>query len=202
MFMGKKKYFKTSFYIILLLFNVSFNMYSETKCRKLSDTLIYWNSDDYLKWEDFKGKPDTGSYLKALTMAEVKAFPCKKGANYEYKVICRFIKNESWVKDTSAALLRHEQIHFDIAEVIARKMRKGLLLLKSEESTTNEDYKEYLDSMFLKLHQIQKKYDKETAQGTILTNQKKWEAKTNNQLKELERYSVNYSKYIECVSDK
>src|SRR5687767_8341950 len=87
---------------------------------------ISWNEFYRLQWHDFQGKPGDESIGDAGAVVQIKAKPfiVKKKINYD--VVALFNKRKSWTRDQSDALLAHEQLHFDIAEVYARKIRKKI----------------------------------------------------------------------------
>jgi predicted secreted Zn-dependent protease len=74
----------------------------------------------------------------------------------------------------SPALLAHEQLHFDIAEVFARKLRLKL----SQLSYSPENYQEKMDGVFEKIlaemEEIHDRYDRETEHGLDEKAQQKW----------------------------
>lgn len=165
---------------------------------------IEWSSDVKLTWKDFMGKPDTLSKYKAVTFTKIRV----QDEKFDDKIILNFPatfnRSLSWTKDTkSTSLLRHEQVHFDISELVARKIRKDcsqhvsydLSLSYEFIQNTYDYYRTYcLDS-------INDTYDSETNHGMIKSKQKEWEEKIAKELKDLDRYA--YTKVtIERVKSK
>lgn len=153
---------------------------------------IIWNPSVKLKWEDFQGKVIENSKYKALTYSTVEVKPIKLNKDtIAYEMTCWFEKKMSWSKNkNSDNLLRHEQLHFDITELVTRKMRKKFLLLKpSDWKNARELVKKYFYEEEKERELINKKYDLETDHGTISSKQKEWEIKIAKELKELETYS-------------
>ncbi len=91
--------------------------------------VIYWNGNERLSWADFEGNPRWDySDISALTSSGIIHYAgCKEG-KIIYKVKAYFEKKESWVKQEALTQhhLEHEQLHFDITELNARKLRKAL----------------------------------------------------------------------------
>ena len=85
-----------------------------------------------LTWADFKGKPPSNAGVVAAETAYtiIHGVRCA-GTKFEYRVVAAFRPNESWVRHAllktptdSARALRHEQTHFDLSEVHARRLRR------------------------------------------------------------------------------
>src|SRR6478735_12542620 len=105
---------------ILLFLPLFLILSSWTHSQEKKDILI-WSSAYKLKWSDFKGKPDPHQMQYAQTFYGMEV---EKNyvISYEEKVTAYVDRNKSWVKDSTKSSLRHEQLHFDIAELHARKM--------------------------------------------------------------------------------
>lgn len=84
-----------------------------------------------------------------------------------------FNKYESWMIVKSKDILQHEQIHFDIFELHARKMRKYLLeaLKKSNAETASGELSQHItlayEKLYQQLNQMQLDFDKETGELTL-----------------------------------
>jgi len=152
-------------------------------------TVIHWCKDKKLSWSDFQGKPD-GHQHHALTAYEIEFNISIKGDKSEFEVTCYFPKNKSWVKPGKAnyKLLKHEQLHFDIAEIHARKLRKELqqtkITLQNLEIKSDEIYQRN----WKKLNQMQIAYDRDTDHSNVEAKQKKWEDRIASLLTELEPF--------------
>jgi len=95
---------------------------------KVSDDVL-WNAEKPLQWADFSGTPDYGNdFVKALTASSIRySYGCENGyINYHIESV--FKKSQSWVKEEARTTyhLNHEQLHFDITELYARKLRDAL----------------------------------------------------------------------------
>ncbi len=152
---------------------------------KCQDT-INWRSSYKLKWEDFKGKPDTTSDLAAITASTItwKIFP--KGSTFIIKVYCYFTRSWSWMLFKNAQiLLKHEQGHFDIAELCARKFRLALKTARLQNS--NEIY-----TIYAKIQAEKKKlnslYDEETDFSNNVEKQLYWSKKILSEINKLNTY--------------
>lgn len=155
-----------------------------------SDTVIEWQKKKRLKWGDFKRRnPPVG--LQASSSVDV-IFSCDTLPNGKYGLSIKayFLPYDSWNKaNKNATLLLHEQVHFNIAELIARKMRTCVRGI--------EVYKHNVDSLVWKILSVKKeldvlhkKHDKETANGRAKPRQLEWQKKIDKQLNELEQYEL------------
>ncbi|MFZ6011322.1 MAG: hypothetical protein ACOYXT_13320 [Bacteroidota bacterium] len=88
---------------------------------------LEWNEFYKLSWHDFQGKPGDESVGDAGTFIRIKAKPFFVKKKVQYNVLVYFVKDKSWKRDPSPALLAHEQLHFDMAELYARKIRKKIM---------------------------------------------------------------------------
>jgi len=95
---------------------------------KVSDDVL-WNADKPLQWADFQGAPDYGNdFVKALTASSIRySYGCENGY-IKYHIESVFKKSQSWVKEEARTTyhLSHEQLHFDITELYARKLNDAL----------------------------------------------------------------------------
>ena len=95
-----------------------------------SDTIISWNVRSNLSWFDFQGKTNPFDLGMAMTSYEIKILPEIVTVDEEDRIQgverltadARFYTNLSWSTSIRADILAHEQLHFDIAEVYARKI--------------------------------------------------------------------------------
>ena len=126
-------------YFLLLLISCSFTIYTKAQPRKklLNDTII-WRSDYLLVREDFKGKllPGSGGHAASA----IYIYSKEVDGLIMYNIEAILVKSKSALKSESKYALNHEQKHFDVAELYARKFRKKM-------SETN----------FLKVNNSQKK---------------------------------------------
>lgn len=184
-----------NFGIILLSFSCMslLNNQLENKQVETDKNTILWNSSKELTWKDFQGIPDTLSKYKAHTFSKISTYLISyNNDSILYDIPCFFIVNKSWSKDKkSEKLLKHEQLHFDIAELSARKIRYEYI--NHQMIDTKKTYK-FISEIFEKYgkkeqNSLNSSYDLETNHGIIDIKQKEWEEKITKELKALEAYS-------------
>jgi predicted secreted Zn-dependent protease len=108
----------------------------------------------------------------------------------EHQVRCFFIKSKSWKKEgVSETLLQHEQLHFDIAELFARKLRKDL----SRKTSINDNNEIYFKGIYKNVINeciaMQLQYDRETNHSRNRQFQVLWEGAIQEKLQQLSNYN-------------
>ena len=156
-----------------------------------ADGLIW--SEKKLIWTDFKEDNSVEKYPGSLARSFVKVHVTdidttlhheKNGINV--KVYALFFPTLSWARKSSigkSSVLAHEQLHFDIGELIARRLRKQLSLqyvsCKNYEAVINKLKKK----AFSQLGNMNFEYDK-----THKQKWQKWVDDISNELAELDKY--------------
>jgi len=142
-----------------------------------ADEIILWDKNDKLDLADFRGQPDYANpHIVALTASGIMQHTeCHEGILL-HDVKAYFDKNASWVKDEArtAHHLQHEQIHFDITELYARKLAQALsqeTFLCGEEKRFNE----FVDNLLAGWEKEQIDYDVSTKYSNEEEEQKAWE---------------------------
>jgi hypothetical protein len=184
--------------IVIILFIVS-SFSFETKnsleysSKKVVNELIQWENNQKLTWKDFKGKPNKRSPYKAMTFASVSSNLISFSKNeLKIEILCHFIRNKSWKTIETDELLRHEQLHFDIAELAARKMRERVSKLNLK-NLSSKNIEQKLNSIFNssveEQMEMNQKYDSETNHSIKYIAQSDWEKKIKEKLIETKDYS-------------
>lgn len=151
---------------------------------------IQWNELYALKWTDFKGKPGEDAIGDAGTAVAIKAKPYMIHRKIHYDVYALFNKDASWYRDQSPALLAHEQLHFDIAELYARKTRKKIMEMAQAGVKDLHTYNSAIQKILNESNRIDQQYDLETLHGAITNKQQEWKQKIKSELLALKAYKV------------
>lgn len=142
-----------------------------------SPPVFTWPQHPRLTWGDFKGRPPKSApYPSALS-----------DTGFKYQLVCRnrmldidavafFSPSGSWVKPDGKTpeLLRHEQGHFDMAELYALRLRKAVLDAKigCDDTATTKAAGERMVSQFQREWQdAEREYEQDTKYGTDLRKQ-------------------------------
>lgn len=154
-----------------------------------------WNGEKALGWEDYRVTHEkkllkTGFLVNATTSYLYKFIPGNWDVYDCVNVATLLVRGDSWVTDTTnLAVLEHERLHFDIAELYARKLRKELYALFTAQNKNYESYWSMLDSLSEVAQKYQEVYDHETFYGQMKNVQQLWKTQVSFELKKLEAYS-------------
>jgi hypothetical protein len=183
-----------SFLYILPLIAILFS-FGEKK-----DVLV-WDENRLLTWNDFRGQP-AKRFSAASTHYDTYKTTEEIGNKTEVVVEAVFLCNKSWKKVSwiNDKVLEHEQKHFDIVELYARKLRK---MIKALTYISYEDVKIKTDSLYTLMDKemdvYQDKYDNETDASMDGDKQREWNKKIMEEIKALSEWKnttfmVPYSK--------
>lgn len=152
---------------------------------------IKWKSNQRLSWDDFKGKPDRFTYMDAVTESGIVFNWSCDWSGFHTEVFAMFDPGKSWVKRSSASayLLEHEQAHFDITEIHARKLRKRLSELSNPCRMGSRGIQSIADKVYKESAAMQNLYDEETYHSKNRKKQAEWLKKISSELKRLERWA-------------
>jgi hypothetical protein len=150
--------------------------------------VILWNEYYKLGWHDFQGKRTEDAIGDAGSVVQIKAKPYLVKNKVWYEVTALFLRHKSWVSGKSEALLAHEQLHFDIAELYARKIRKKIQAMSSQGNNDIKIYNAAIQELLEESDRLDKQYDTETLHGAMVRKQKTWETKINGELRSLEHF--------------
>lgn len=179
---------------IKLAFSVFSLFHSHHGLAQTADTVKCWSSTDKLTWSDFRGSVPK-EMLKSIRMAvcpsQITVESVTHNASLQLKVKVIFLKNQAWTKDTASLYtLAHEQLHFDITELQARKIRKSVSELKEKKVTDFTKYQFYIQKFVSETDKMQLEYDKETNHGGYESHQKEWREKITKDLDSLKIFST------------
>ena len=124
-----------------------------------------------LSWDDFQGLARPLSRYDAAIYSNVYLdYDSAKGGYYAYAGQHNVW---SWVRESkSDYLLNHEQYHFNITELHARKLNE---YIAENPDGTEYEYNLRLGSIDIDLREMQAKYDLETSHSQIIDKQRRWE---------------------------
>jgi len=154
---------------------------------------IVWSREIPLVWADFEGKPPVrAAEASGSCVGFAVLWECP-GGELTFEVKATFDPAESWVKPGAQdpGLLRHEQLHFDLTELFARRLRKRFTDLR-DPCKNPRDTRQVLDravaDTYGEWQEAQSRYDAETRSGTDAATQRVWERKTGQDLEALEAF--------------
>lgn len=144
--------------------------------RKKQDFLV-WQNNRRLTWKDFQGTEPVSHFKGAAaeTATKINCTYSFKGDTLKYLVYTTFNKTESWTKIFTDYALIHEQHHFDISEIVTRRLRKyfeDAIIFTSKKS--KDSFKMQIQKIIDSEPTIQSKYDTQTDFGRDSLQQYKW----------------------------
>jgi len=175
--------FKNAFLVIFLaVANLSF-------AQSKNEELLDWSASRKLTWNDYKASPDPNSDAAASTTSYLAIEYNISSSSFGYKIQSRFSKTRSWGLHKTAYILSHEQGHFDIAEIFARKLNKEMSEYKFNKRTYQQDLNKIYNKILDEKEKMQNDYDKETNHSIKKEEQAEWLKKIAKMLEEYKDFA-------------
>ena len=173
---------RNSLCIFLTLFSFAFTVNPEFN-------EINWNEEYKLTWGDFMGTPKPYSDFVAQTVSVIEqSYTCNNG-NFDFDIKAKFNRERSWTKTyRNFEVLLHEQKHFDLTEIYARKMRQAYLSIDNPCKYSMDELGNIYDEYFEELKNVQDQYDAETDHGLNKQRQRAWNDMIAKRLASLDGY--------------
>jgi len=155
--------------------------------------VISWDEHKPLSWNDYKGTAPKNAGDAYTHYSILKSVAKSVGNLASVKIQTVVFSQTSWKKKKSpgTTLLAHEQKHFDIAELYARKLRK---LVSEQTCHSMAMLHKKTDSLYTEidtaLHAYQTLYEAQTNGKANRTNQPQWDVSISTELHALDSYSV------------
>ncbi|WP_281540763.1 DUF922 domain-containing protein [Maribacter aestuarii] len=151
--------------------------------------VVPWDAGKRLSWKDFKGEVPIGVGAAATTASGISynfsTYYEGTKMMVDYEVNAFFYPEKSWYrpKICNDTTLIHEQLHFDISELFARKMSLEMAktsFTKNVKAEVRAIYKKTLRE----LNDFQNRYDDETDYSRNVPQQVAWTKKIVKALSE------------------
>ncbi len=104
-------------------------------------------------------------------------------------VVAVFYPGESWVRRPTESGLIHEQGHFDITEIFARRLRKRLQEFVPKRGDLNHQLNLLYNETESERDAMEILYDKETRHSVDVVRQERWNVRIRNELRALEGFA-------------
>ncbi len=157
-----------------------------TKEKIETEEFIPWTVERLLTWDDFKSPPRTGTDAVASTSTTLGLNYLLKNGKLEYEITCNFSKKRSWGLVKTEYILAHEQAHFDITELYARKLHQQLQAYQPNRKTFQKDINTIYENVVKAKEAFQKLYDGETDHSRKKVRQEEWLVRIDDLLSDTE----------------
>ena len=155
-----------------------------------------WSGSRRLRWTDFEAAAPAANGEGALTAYSIFYGVQCTGERFQFLALAGFLPRDSWVRPEVLAdkvqgdrTLRHEQTHFDLTEVFARRLRKSFSDLYQPCRRPDGD----LDALASKYIQQEKaeqqRYDDETRHCLAAPAPADWDRLVASDLQSLAAYA-------------
>lgn len=153
-----------------------------------------WSENYKLTWVDFKGKANYNVGSAAVTTSGISFGYSVKVKNnnvvsFTTEVFANFYPEKSWYKKDLANnhILKHEQLHFDITELYARKFRQQIELLEPDNEI--KDTLKTLNKLINEeLKALQNLFDEYSNHSINKEEELKWQLFIKEELAKLSQY--------------
>ncbi len=163
-------------------------------CFQPNEESILWKENNRLEWSDFRGSPNFNSDAVAITASGLTFdFSARTTStrlvDFSAIVEAHFYPDQSWYKKdhVNSIVLAHEQLHFDITELHARKLRKQI-----DEADFSLNIKKEISKLHANINKelkmFQNNYDSESDFSRSIETQKAWQIFVKQELKKLDKY--------------
>lgn len=148
------------------------------------DPIIY-SSENKLEWTNFEASAPDSAEFSALTIVNfrISTQVLRVRETMIVEIEAFMEPDKSYVKKgmETEYLLNHEQRHFDIAELYARKLRMEISKMKYSTSIQDSVISAY-HSSHVDYKQFQTKYDEETNHSGDKVKQNEWDVQIDSLL--------------------
>ena len=150
---------------------------------------IPWTVERPLTWHDFQCSPKRSGDAVASTSTSLGIAYHIKNYVLTYEITCNFSKTKSWGLVKTPYILAHEQAHFDITEIYARKLHQSLMEYEFDQRTYKKDINTIYQQIVAEKEAFQEAYDKETDHSRNKRIQYEWLERIDNILVETEPFA-------------
>lgn len=168
---------------------VSVPMTPNKKKNAAEKLIIPWQPERKLLWDDFMCSPKKEGDAVASTSTSL-------GISYQvinngllYHITCHFSKDKSWGSLKTDYILAHEQAHFDITELHARKLYEALNEYQFNPASVKEDIAAIYERIVREKEEMQEAYDGQTDHSRRRMTQYDWLDRIDNLLTETKEFA-------------
>ena len=154
------------------------------------EEMIPWRIQRKLSWDDFLSTPQKQGEAVASTSTSLGISYKVKDGELTYTITCNFSKKKSWGSLKTDYILAHEQAHFDITELHARRLYEALYHYTFNPETFKKDITSIYEKIVAEKEAMQEAYDKETDHSRRRGAQYEWLERIDQLLAETEPFAA------------
>ena len=139
-----------------------------------TDKIIPWKARRILLWDDFRSEPRKDGDAVASTSTSLGLSYQVRDGKLTYHITCDFSKEKSWGSLKTDYILAHEQAHFDITEIHARKLYEALYYYEFNPATFKADITTLYNRIVKEKEEMQEAYDGQTDHSRRRVRQTEW----------------------------
>jgi hypothetical protein len=144
-----------------------------------------------LTWSDYKSSlPLNEPLVAARTMTQLKMETVEQDGVYSYSVKAYFLPYSSFARVKTNDVLRHEQTHFKIADLLALECMRDLHALQHGDSTASSRADIVYNSYVERNDSANDQFDLETDHSLNKEAEKTWEFRITEELKNIQKPST------------
>lgn len=154
------------------------------------ETVIPWTAERKLMWDDFLCEPKKEGDAVASTSTSLGLSYKVRDGQLSFHISCNFSKEKSWGALKTEYILAHEQGHFDITEVHARKLYEALYNYEYNPATFKTDIAAIYSRIVKEKEEMQEAYDGLTDHSRRRGVQVEWLERIDGLLNATEMFST------------
>lgn len=155
-----------------------------------NETVIPWTPARRLMWDDFLCEPKKEGDAVASTSTSLGLSYKVRDNNLTFHITCDFSKEKSWGALKTDYILAHEQGHFDITEIHARKLYEALYNYAFNPASFKTDIAAIYNRIVKEKEDMQEAYDGQTDHSRQKGLQSEWLQRIDNLLDATELFST------------
>ena len=139
-----------------------------------TDKIIPWKFRRTLVWDDFRCDPKKEGDAVASTSTSLGLSYQVRDGKLTYHITCDFSKEKSWGSLKTDYILAHEQAHFDITELHARRLYEALSNYTFNPASFKADIGLIYNRIVKDKEDMQEMYDRQTDHSRKRSRQAEW----------------------------
>lgn len=175
---------KRIFYLLAFIFSLS-----AAQAQEAGEDALTWSAGRKLTWSDYKASPNPKSDAAATTSTSLSIDYHISASEFSYTIKSWFSRSRSWGRNKTDYILSHEQGHFDIAEIYARKLHQRMSAYRFNKNNYQKELNRIYNEVADEKAAVQKQYDRETRHSIDEVKQAEWLKKISQLLEELKDYA-------------